>query len=70
MTYIVDSHIFIWFLDKSKRLKQHHYQVLIDKNSNFVFSAIVLAEIKYLISQKRIKVNFETVLDFLSDLCG
>lgn len=67
MTYIVDSHIFIWFLDKNKMLKHRHYQILIDKDSNFVFSAIVLAEIKYLIFQRRINVSFERVLEHLSE---
>lgn len=67
MTYIVDSHIFIWFLDKNKMLKPWHYQTLMDKNSTFVFSAIVLAEIKHLISQKRININFEKVLEHLSE---
>ncbi|MGR3311397.1 MAG: type II toxin-antitoxin system VapC family toxin [Candidatus Brocadiales bacterium] len=67
MIYIVDSHIFIWFLDKNKRLKPRYYQILIDKNSNFVFSAIVLAEIKHLISQKRININFEKVLEHISE---
>ncbi len=50
MTYIVDTHIFIWFLDKNKRLRPKYQQILINKENNFVFSAIVLAEIKHLIS--------------------
>ncbi|MBI5199396.1 MAG: PIN domain-containing protein [Nitrospirae bacterium] len=67
MTYIVDTHIFIWFLDKNKRLKPEHYRILANSDNTFVFSAIVLAEIKYLISQKRIDVDFEKVLDYLSE---
>lgn len=67
MTYIVDTHVFIWFLDKNKRLKPLHHQILTDKNSNFVFSAIVLAEIKHLISLRRINVGFERVIDYLSE---
>ncbi len=66
MTYIVDTHIFIWFLDKNKRLKNHHYQILIDKDNNFVFSAIVLPEIRHLILQKRINVNYGKIIDHLS----
>lgn len=67
MTYIVDTHVFIWFLDKNKRLKPLHHQILTDKNNNFVFSAIVLAEIKHLISLRRINVGFERVIDYLSE---
>lgn len=67
MTYIVDTHIFIWFLDKNKRLKTHYHQILTNRDNNFVFSAIVLAEIKYLISLKRISIDFEKVIDYLSE---
>ncbi len=67
MTYIVDTHILIWFLDKNKRLKPQHRQILIDKGNNFVFPAIVLAEIKHLISIKRINIDFDMVLEYLSE---
>lgn len=66
MTYIVDTHIFIWFLDKNKRLKNQHYQILTKTDNTFVFSAIVLAEIKHLISLKRINIDFEKVIGHLS----
>ena len=59
MTYIVDTHVLIWFLDKNKRLKPLYYQILTDVHNHFVVSTIVLAEIKHLISQKRISVDFE-----------
>lgn len=67
MTYIVDTHILIWFLDKNKRLKPQHRQILINKGNNFVFPAIVLAEIKHLISIKRINIDFDMVLEYLSE---
>jgi PIN domain nuclease of toxin-antitoxin system len=65
MTYIVDTHVLIWFLDKNKRLQRSHLKILLDKNNRLVFSTIVLAEIKYLISAKRIKVDFNKVIDHL-----
>ena len=65
MTYIVDTHILIWFLGKNKRLNPTHQHILTERQNNFVFSAIVLAEIKYLITQKRIAVDFEDVIDYL-----
>ncbi len=67
MTYIVDTHVFIWFLDKNKRLKPSYQQVLKDSNNNFIFSTIVLAEVKHLISLKRITVDFEKVINYLSE---
>ena len=65
MTYIIDTHIFIWFLDENKRLNSEHHQILTNRNNNFIFSAIVLAEIKHLILKKRIKVDFKEVIDHL-----
>lgn len=67
MTYIVDTHIFIWFLDKNQKLKPLYQQILTDGHDNFVFSTIVLAEVKYLISHKRINVDFEKVVEYLSE---
>ena len=67
MTYIVDTHIFVWFLDKHKKLKPLYHQILTDSRNDFVFSTIVLAEVKHLISQKRIRVDFEKVVEFLSE---
>ncbi len=67
MTYIVDTHVFIWFLDKSKKLKPLYQQILTDDHNNFVFSTIVLAEVKHLISQKRISVDFGKVVEYLSE---
>lgn len=67
MTYIVDTHILIWFLDKNKRLKPQHRQILINKGNNFVFPAIVLAEIKHLISIKCINIDFDMVLEYLGE---
>jgi len=43
MTYIVDTHVLIWFLDKNKRLKRSHLKILLDKNNRLIFSTIVLA---------------------------
>jgi PIN domain nuclease of toxin-antitoxin system len=67
MTYIVDTHILIWYLDKNKRLKPAYHQILSYNDNDFVFSTIVLAEIKHLISLKRIKVDFDKVVDYLSE---
>ncbi len=67
MKYIVDTHIFVWFLDKNKRLNPLYKQILSDVNNDFVFSAIVLAGIKHLVSIRRVKVDFEKVISYLAD---
>jgi len=67
MTYIVDTHVFVWLLDKNKRLSQKYKEILLNNNNTFIISDIVLAEIKHLISVKRININFETVIEYLSE---
>lgn len=67
MTYIVDTHILVWLLDKNKRLSPKYREILSNKSYTFIFSAIVLAEIKYLIAIKRININFESVIEHLSE---
>lgn len=67
MIYVVDTHIFIWLLDDNKRLSQKHKKILLSQKNTFVFSTIVLAEIKYLITAKRININFNSVLEYLSE---
>jgi PIN domain nuclease of toxin-antitoxin system len=67
MTYIVDTHVFVWLLDKNKRLSQKYKEILLNDKHTFIISAIVLAEIKHLISVKRININFETVIEYFSE---
>ena len=67
MIYVVDTHIFIWLLDDNKRLSQKYKKILLSQKNTFVFSTIVLAEIKYLIAVRRININFNSVLEYLSE---
>ena len=57
MIYVVDTHIFIRLLDDNKRLSQKYKKILLSQKNTFVFSAIVLAEIKYLIAVRRINTT-------------
>jgi PIN domain nuclease of toxin-antitoxin system len=67
MIYVIDTHIFVWFLDDNRRLSSKYKKILLNKRNTFVFSTIVLAEIKYLIVAKKIKLDFKTVLKYLSE---
>jgi PIN domain nuclease of toxin-antitoxin system len=67
MIYVVDTHILIWFLDGNKRLNPKHKKILLNPDNSFLISTIVLAEIKHLVSIKRIKVDFNTVIRFLGE---
>jgi PIN domain nuclease of toxin-antitoxin system len=67
MIYVIDTHIFVWFLDGNRRLGSKYKKILLNKKNTFLFSAIVLAEIKYLIGAKRINIDFKSVLEYLSE---
>ena len=66
MIYVVETHILVWFLDSNRRLSLKYKKILLNKRNTFIFSAIVLAEIKYLIAAKRINIDFKSVLEYLS----
>jgi len=66
MIYVIDTHILVWFLDSNKRLSSKYKKILLNKKNTFILSTIVLAEIKYLISIKRINIDFKSVLEYLS----
>lgn len=67
MIYVIDTHIFVWFLDGNRRLSSKYKKIFLNKRNTFLFSAIVLAEIKYLIGAKRINIDFKSVLKYLSE---
>ena len=67
MIYVVDTHIFIWFLNSNKRLSPKYKRILLNGKNIFLFSTIALAEIKHLIGIKRIKINFQSVLEYLCE---
>ncbi len=67
MIYVIDTHIFVWFLDSNKRLSSKYKKILLNEKNTFIFSTIVLAEIKHLIALKRIKIDFNSVLEYLSN---
>ncbi|MEW6201337.1 MAG: PIN domain-containing protein [bacterium] len=63
--YIVDTHVIIWYLIGDKRLSVRAERILDSDNIILVFPTIVLAEIKYLFSKKRIKLSLETVIEYI-----
>jgi PIN domain nuclease of toxin-antitoxin system len=67
MIFLIDTHIFVWFLDSNRKLSSKYKKILLNKKNTFVLSAIVLTEIKYLISVKRINIDFKSVLEYLSE---
>jgi PIN domain nuclease of toxin-antitoxin system len=57
MTYVLDTHPIVWFLEGSGRLRAQAGTVLRDPSHRFILPTIVLVEITYLYSKGRIAVD-------------
>jgi PIN domain nuclease of toxin-antitoxin system len=53
MTYVLDTHPIVWFLEGSGRLSVQAGTVLRDPSHRFILPTIVLVEITYLYSKGR-----------------
>ena len=61
MTYVVDTHGLVWFLEKNRRLSPAARAAMKDPTAELVIPTIALAEIAYLYPRKRIKVDLPGV---------
>ena len=59
--YILDTHPLVWFVEGNKRLSEKAKLILLDNTSQLVIPTIVLVEIKFLYSRKRIKVDIDGI---------
>ena len=66
MTYVVDTHAMIWFLEKNPRLSETARDTLRSPNAQLVIPTIVLAEINFLYTRNRIIINLSEVLDHIT----
>lgn len=62
MTYILDTHTLVWFLEANPRLSSAARQALVDPSTKLVVPTIVLAEVAFLYPRKRIAVGLQAVL--------
>ena len=62
MTYVVDTHALVWFLEGSSRLSTAAQNALIDTTAQVVIPTIVLAEITFLYARHRITIDLPHVL--------
>ena len=62
MTYVVDTHALVWFIEGNARLGATAKQALTDPRAELVVPTIVLAEIVHLYARKRIEVDLGSVL--------
>jgi PIN domain nuclease of toxin-antitoxin system len=67
MTYVVDTHALIWFLERSTRLGAQAAAALRDDAARLVVPAIVLAEVKYLADRGRVETTLERVMRAVSE---
>jgi PIN domain nuclease of toxin-antitoxin system len=62
MTYVVDTHALVWFLEGNPRLSMAAGNALIDRTAQVVVPTIVLAEITLLYARHRVNVDLPYVL--------
>ena len=61
MTYVLDTHPVVWFLENSRRLSVRARAVLRDPSHRFILPTIVLVEITYLYTKGRIEADITMV---------
>lgn len=66
-TFIVDTHALVWYLDKDKKLSKTAEKALDSSDVSLVIPTVVLAEVKYLFSKRRISISFENVMQAIEN---
>lgn len=67
MTYVVDTHAIVWFLEGDSRLSKTARDVLNDESVQLVIPTIVLAELAFLYARNRIIIDLPGVLDHIAN---
>lgn len=65
MVYVTDTHAVVWFLESDARLGREADSVLSNRAERIVVPTLVLAEIQFLYTKKRIRVSLEETLSKL-----
>jgi PIN domain nuclease of toxin-antitoxin system len=67
VTYIIDTHTIVWFLEGQKKVGPQALKILRDPQQRLVIPSIVLGEIKYLAARGRIKVTIDKVVETIEN---
>ena len=69
MKHLIDTHIFLWFVENSVKLRQNVKSIIEDKNSEIFISIASIWEIsiKTSSSKLQIKGTFDSIKDDLTD---
>lgn len=62
ITYVVDTHALVWLLERNPRLSDIARAAITNPEAQIIIPTIVLTEIVFLYSKKRIAVDLSTVL--------
>lgn len=63
MTFVVDTHALVWFLEGSEKLSRAARQILSSQAEHLVVPTIVLAEVKHLAARGRIRSSWREVME-------
>lgn len=61
MTYVVDTHPLVWFVEANPRLSPAAKSAMTDPAAQIIIPTIVLVEVRYLQAAKRIKIGLTEV---------
>jgi PIN domain nuclease of toxin-antitoxin system len=67
MTFVVDTHPLIWLVEDNPRLSRSAKAILTDPSSLIVVSTIVLVEVRYLYSARRINITLDELYKRILD---
>lgn len=69
MKYLIDTHIFLWFVENSVKLRQNAKSIIEDKDSEIFISIASLWEISIKTSSGKLQIKgtFDSIKDDLTD---
>ncbi len=65
MTYISDTHALVWLLEGNPSLSPRALRAFSDPNAQIVIPAIVLAEVQFLYTRKRVNTDLQEVFHYI-----
>ena len=66
MTYVVDTHALVWFLEGNPQLSMAARNALSDRTAQVVIPTFVLAEITFLYARRRVTIDPPHVLTHMA----
>jgi PIN domain nuclease of toxin-antitoxin system len=67
VTYVLDTHTLVWYLEGGRKLGGRALAVLNDESVRLLIPSIVLAELRYLGFRGRLSLDYKEVLETISE---